>query len=235
MNDACHTDNGCRTPFLTALALAPLLASLAPGQPTRPVKNAEGASPDVAETRLQRAPTFVNRLRPFKLFSTTTANIRKALGPAPTQRAKEGECCGDVLCYLDESGRLYVEFQFGPSGAFERLTGYRLTEVPPGQPTTVECGRSSRLRNVVDAGAVHVGDPAEKLATALGVSGPIRNGRRRFIYQKKVPFTEAEKKAFLREGMALPEDALWDLVYWVDVVVKDGLVRELDVARTETY
>jgi len=184
----------------------------------------------LATAQLERAPTFADRLGPFELQRTTRDDVRRKLGPAPDVRSTGGV----ALCYLDETGGLFVELRFGASGGSETLTGYRLTASPPGISTTGDCGRSSGLTERLDAGGVRIGDGAGKLSAALRLPGPLANGPRSFLYSERVPLTEARRKAFAREGTIPPGADAWDLVYRIDVVVIDGRVSELEVARSES-
>ena len=208
------------------LLLIPLLLSLSPLLAQR----AQVPRGGLATAQLEKAPAFADRLGPFELLKTTKADVRQRLGPAPAVPSREGA----ALCYLDETGGLYVELRFGPSGGSETLTGYRLTASPPGISTTGDCGRSSGLTERLDAGGVRIGDGAGKLSAALRLPGPLANGPRSFLYSERVPLTEARRKAFAREGTIPPGADAWDLVYRIDVVVIDGRVSELEVARSES-
>ncbi len=184
----------------------------------------------LATAQLEKAPTFADRIGPFELRKTTKTDVRQTLGPAPDVRS-----AGRVaLCYLDETGGLFVELRFGASGGSETLTGYRLAASPPGISTTGDCGRSSGLAERLDAGGVRIGDGAGKLSAALRLPGSLANGPRSFLYSERIPLTEAKRKAFAREGTIPPGADAWDLVYAVDVVVIDGRVSELEVARSES-
>ncbi len=184
---------------------------------------------------LHRPPTFVNQLGPLELFKSTKADVLEALGEKQEVRFKQGGCCGDSICYLDGDGALYADFQFGPSTGFQQLSGYRLSRARGQLARKGECRQSTRLRQVADGGAVRLGDPALKLTEALGLTNRVGDGRYKFLYEKEVPFTEADAAAYRREGKKPPDEKSWTLFYRVDVTVSGGLVEELAALRTETF
>jgi hypothetical protein len=189
--------------------------------------------PAVKEVALRDAPTFVNRIGPFELFKSTKTEVRRVLGETATTRAGEGECCGDELCYVEDETGLVVQFDFGPSTAFKRLSGYRFGGSLRMTIDRRHCGRTSKLRDVLNQSPIRLGDSAEKVQLLLGLRRTVGDGRHRFIYTREVPFTDAEKEEFVRAGKVPPDIESWTLTYWIEVLVKAGVVEEVEVGRTE--
>ncbi len=62
----------------------------------------------------------------------------------------------------------------------------------------------------------------------------IADGTDSFSNHEEVPFTKAQKDEYVRLGETPPEENFWDLVYTVDVVLRNQKVEEVGVFRTET-
>ena len=164
---------------------------------------------------------------------TTLDDVRKAYGSAYAKRAGRGEEANVTICYVQatSASNSYIEFESGVMGGYDRITGYRITQITPRadcSPTRADVGALST------ANGIHLGQSVDNFRKSIPVE--FEQEAQELVY-KTVTKRKATPKELERLRARWPDEKEdhFDVTIGIRAKFRDNQLFYLYVHKIETY
>jgi hypothetical protein len=168
----------------------------------------------------------------IKIGSTTFAQVQEKYGKSMASRLSDKDGAPASICYFFNSskGKVFVSFESGAMGGWDRVTHVRITARPPRK----DCPLISGNVPVTPGNGIHVGQSRSEFKKKFNVAFIATRTTLRYFEESKRD-ASAEELHRMQSTHLGEKRAQFDVIVEVKATFKNDLLVDYSVSKIESF